>query len=65
MLLSDIQKDEAKLALLNLAVRISDLKSKALSEDPDSVLSSITDSEGTYDEENFEKLLDQQGQSLC
>ena len=60
VLLSDIQKDEAKSALLNLAMRISGIKAKASSEDPDTVLSSTTDSEGTYDEEDFEKFLDQQ-----
>ena len=46
--------------LLNLAVRISGLKAKASSEDPNSSLSSTTDSEGTYNEESFEKFLDQQ-----
>ena len=62
VLLSDIQKDEAKLALLHLAVRISGLKAKSSSEDPHTVLSSTTDLEGTYDEEDFEKFLDQQDQ---
>ena len=40
VLLSDIQKNEAKRALLNFAVRISGFKAKASFEDPDTVLSS-------------------------
>ena len=63
VLLSDIQRDKAKSALLNLAVRISGLKAKALSEDLDTVLSLSTDLEDTCDEDDFEKFLDQQVQS--
>ena len=63
VLLSDIQKDEAKSALLNLAVRILSLKAKTSSEDPDAILSSSTNSKGTCDKKDFEKFLDQQGQS--
>ena len=59
VLLSDIQKAEAKSTLLNLAVRILCLKAKAFAEDPDTFLSLTTDSDGTCDEEDFEKFLDQ------
>lgn len=59
VLLSETQKDEAKLALCDLAVRILGLNAKAPAEDPDT-LSSSTDSEGTCTEEDFDKLLDQQ-----
>ena len=53
-LLSDIQKDKKKeSALLNLAVRILGLKAKTASEDPNSVLSLTTDSEGTWDFKRF------------
>ena len=60
VLLSDIQKDEAKLVFFNRAVRISGLKTKASSEDQDTTLSSTTDSEGICNKKNFEKFLDQQ-----
>ena len=60
MLLADIQKDEAKSALLNLARRILGLKAKSSSEDPGTVLSSTTDSAGTCDKEDLKKFLDQQ-----
>ena len=58
MFLSEIQKELAKSALCYLAVRIFGLNAKASTEDPDTI--STTDSEGTCDEENFEKFLDQQ-----
>ena len=57
-MLSETQKDEAKSALCDLAVRILGLNAKVSTEDPDTI--STTDSEGTCDEEDFEKLLDQQ-----
>ena len=57
VLLSEIQKDEAKSVLCDIAVRILGLNAKAFSEDPDT--NSTTDSEGTYDEEDFEKFLDE------
>ena len=57
VLLSDIQQDEAKSALLSLAVRISDLKAKASSKDPDTVENSTSDFDGTCDEEDFEKFI--------
>ena len=59
VLLFDIQNNEAKLAILNLAVKISDLKANASSEHLDTILSSTSDREGTFDENNFEKFLDQ------
>ena len=63
VLSTDIQKDEAKSALLNLAVRILSLIAKASSEDLDTILSSSTNSKGTCDKKDFEKFLDQRGQS--
>ena len=38
-------------------MRISDIKAKASSENPDTAISSFVDSENTCDEENFENFL--------
>ena len=58
VLLTEIQKNEAKSALCDLAVRILGLNRKRSFDNPDT--NSTTDSEETCDEEDFEKFLDQQ-----
>ena len=57
VLLSEIQKQDAKLALCDLAVRIAGLNARA-SDDSENI--STSDSEGACDEVDFEKMLDQQ-----
>ena len=58
VLLTKIQKNEAKSALCDLAVRILGLNRKTSIDNPDT--NSTTDSEETCDKEDFEKFLDQQ-----
>ena len=58
VLLTEIQKNEAKSALCDLAVRILGLNRKTSFDNPDT--NSITESEETCDKEDFEKFLDQQ-----